>query len=219
MNSSVMAIALGLCGALGSVGCSRTTPPSTVAADAGRDAGSPTVAATGDDAACTARGDFAACRRAALVHIEARRDAEALARATRACDGGYLLGCRTLGWLYENGRGTTADLARARVLYGRGCDGGEMGSCKSLGVLWDMGRGGAVDRARAAGLYERACAAGEMGACHNLANLLLGGDGVARDLERAERLYTQVCAGEPGSRACEHARRLREARDGGPGAG
>ncbi len=153
------------------------------------------------------------------MHIEARRDGEALARATRACDGGFLLGCRTLGWLYENGRGTTADLARARVLYGRGCDGGEMGSCKSLGVMWDMGRGGAVDRARAAGLYERACAADEMGACHNLANLLLGGDGVPRDLARAERLYTRVCAGAPGSRACEHARRLREARDGGTGAG
>jgi len=201
------------------VGCERTRPVAAVV-DAGRDAGPAVVAApAGDDAACTTGGDLAACRRAALVHIEARRDAQALAHATRACDGGYLLGCRTLGWLHENGRGTARDAARARVLYGRACDGGETGSCKSLGVLWDMGQGGAVDRARAAGLYERACTAGEMGACHNLANLLLGGDGVPRDLGRAAQLYTRVCAAEPGSRACEHARRLQDAgaglRDGG----
>lgn len=204
---------------LGAMGCPRR---STGRTNAGAGAvvdvalgpvdGGPGVRSREDEGACDLGGDLAACRRAALADIAGHRDADALARARRACEGGYLLGCRTLGWLHENGRGTPRDAVEARVVYGRGCSGGEMGSCKSLGVLWDMGQGGPVDRARAAGLYERACAVDEMAACHNLANLLLGGDGVPRDLARAEALYDRVCRAEPSSRACDHARRLREAR-------
>lgn len=177
----------------------------------------PTASPTARDAATRPRtdagADFASVRAAALRAIEAHDDATALRLATQACDGGYLLGCKTLGWLHESGRGTPADPARARVLYRRACEGGEVSGCKSLGLLWDTGAGGAVDRARAAALYERACNGGEIDACNNLANLCMGGDGVPRDIPRAITLYDRACAGGGSPRACENARSLRAERD------
>src|SRR5262245_14770433 len=86
------------------------------------------------------RGGLPACRRAALgsIQIGGGDDARALRLAARACDGGYMPGCRTLGWLHEEGRGTQRNYGRARELYTRACDGGEMGSCKSLAMLYDV---------------------------------------------------------------------------------
>lgn len=168
--------------------------------------------APGDVTACEG-GDRAACRSAALRAIDRRDDAQAFALATRACDDRYLLGCKTLGWLHEMGRGTRRDPARARALYQRACDGGELGACKSLGLLFDTGQGGAVDRARAATLYQRACDHGEADACNNLANLYASGDGVGKDTARALGLFERACREGNVARACENVRALRAERD------
>lgn len=160
------------------------------------------------DASCP-ESDPVECRQRALREIDRRAYRNAVALATRGCEGGHLPACRTLGWLHENGHGTPRDLARARALYTRGCDGGELGSCKSLGFLMDTGQGGPVDRAGAARLYERACEGGELGACSNLANLLASGDGVARDAPRALTLYERVCQRTSNDRACSNARSIR----------
>jgi TPR repeat protein len=193
-----------VCGA--ATGCGRNATTSTPP--------TPDVPAVvlADERACL-RGDFPACRRAALgsIQIGGGDDARALRLADRACGGGYMLGCRTLGWLHEEGRGTQRNYGRARELYTRACDGGEMGACKSLAMLYDVGRGGPPERARAATLYERACDGGEIDACNNLANLYLGGDGVPRDLARAARLYTRVCETNHNPRACANARQAADA--------
>jgi TPR repeat protein len=74
----------------------------------------------------------------------------------RACDGGEMAGCTSLGWLYHNGHGVPRDYARARGLFERACDGGEMTGCRNLGVLYDNGHGVPRDYARARELYDRA---------------------------------------------------------------
>jgi len=163
------------------------------------------LSAADDERACLATHDDVACRRAALAAIGAHEDTRALRLATHACDHGHLRSCKTLGWLYENGRGVVRDLVRARALYTQACEGGELTSCKSLGLLLDLGLGGTVDRRRAAELYARACAVGELDACNNLANLCLAGDGVVRDPLRAANLYQRVCAARRDVRACNNA--------------
>lgn len=160
-------------------------------------------------------GEGPACRAAALDAIGRGDDGRALRFATRSCTRGHLPGCKTLGWLHENGRGTARDPRRAREIYGRACDAGDPGSCKSLGLLLDTGGGGGVDRTRAAALYTRACEGGELEACNNLANLCLAGQGVPRDLERAAALYDRVCAATGRPRACANARAVRAMHDGG----
>lgn len=172
-----------------------------------------TGSVTVDERACLDMHDDVACRRAALAAIGAHEDARALRLAARACDHGHLLSCKTLGWLYENGRGTTRDPVRARVLYARACDGGELSSCKSLGLLLDLGLGGAVDRRRAAELYARACVVGELDACNNLANLYATGDGIPRDPSRAATLYQHVCTARHDARACGNAAAARARTD------
>lgn len=203
--------ALGALTLLVSLGCRRTdaSPPPPARGDAA------TPTAT-DDRACVDRNDGVACRRAALAAIERHDDEAAVRLADLACGHGHLPGCKTLGWLYENGRGVGRDFARARALYGRACDGGEFSACKSLGLLLDTGQGGAIDRRRAAALYQRACDAGELDACNNLANLYVGGDGVTRDLARAAALYDRVCAASHNPRACGNADAMRAMADGGP---
>lgn len=194
-----------------SVGCRRTDaspPPDPARADA-------SAQALSDERACVDRNDGAACRRAALASIDRHDDESAVRLADLACGHGHLPGCKTLGWLYENGRGVGRDFARARALYGRACDGGDLSACKSLGLLYDTGQGGAIDRRRAAALYQRACDAGELDACNNLANLYVGGDGVTRDLARAAALYDRVCAASHNTRACGNADAMRALADGG----
>jgi TPR repeat protein len=199
--------------ALATILACRRDPPPRPSPSVDAAVARPSAAAdAGDDCAST---DLPRCRALALLAIERRDDTAALRLARKGCDGGHLLGCRTLGWLHENGRGTPRDPAVARTLYLRACDGGELGSCKSLGFLFDTGIGGTVDRARAAALYTRACDGGELDACGNLANLYLGGDGVARDYDRAIALYDRVCTANHSERACGNARALRANRDGG----
>jgi hypothetical protein len=51
----------------------------------------------------------------------------------KACGGGEMTGCRSLGWMYDNGRGVEKkDEQRAVQLYQKACDGGFKQSCQEL---------------------------------------------------------------------------------------
>lgn len=41
---------------------------------------------------------------------------------TKACDGGYALGCWSLGLMYEDGDGVRQNYNKALELYGKACD-------------------------------------------------------------------------------------------------
>ncbi|MCI6178773.1 MAG: sel1 repeat family protein, partial [Campylobacter sp.] len=44
----------------------------------------------------------------------------------KACDGGDMRGCRSLGTMYANGNGVEKDFSKAVELYKKACDGGDM---------------------------------------------------------------------------------------------
>jgi len=112
-----------------------------------------------------------------------------------ACDGGVAKGCGNLGWLYQNGKGVSPDLARAAVFYRKGCDGDGWGACFFLGVMDENGNGVPRDQAQALALYRRACDGGDGRGCTNLGFDLATGNGVPKDPGQATSLFRKACDG------------------------
>lgn len=90
-------------------------------------------------AACEQRGDPWGCGAYADVALKARAEAGDLtARAqqirflTKACDGGRLNACASLGRIYVNATGVPRDAARGRALLAKACDGGWGSGCERL---------------------------------------------------------------------------------------
>jgi len=52
----------------------------------------------------------------------------------KACDGGELTACRSLGYLYRNGLGVELDETKALSFYRKACDGGDKGACTDTKV-------------------------------------------------------------------------------------
>ena len=111
----------------------------------------------------------------------------------KSCEGGYALGCSTLGWMYAEGRGVAQDEAKAVSLYRQACEGGNALGCNNLGVMYEQGRGVAQDDAEAVSLYRLACEGGDAGGCNNLGVMYLTGRGVAQDDAEAVSLFRQAC--------------------------
>lgn len=63
-------------------------------------------------------------------------ESEAFRLATRGCNGNDEETCYRLGLLYEAGKGTSADPAKAKAMYEKGCNkgDGEEKACKKIGV-------------------------------------------------------------------------------------
>src|SRR6185312_2362840 len=80
--------------------------------------------------------------------------------------------CTSWGFLHEQGRGVTVDLARAVELYRKGCDGGNAQGCHNLGVLYEAGRGVSGDLGQAATFYDQACQKGLADACNYRSGVL-----------------------------------------------
>ena len=59
----------------------------------------------------------------------------------KACDGGNMRGCRSLGVMYDNGIGVEKDFSKAAELFKKACNGGEMLGCRNLGIMYDNGNG------------------------------------------------------------------------------
>ena len=56
----------------------------------------------------------------------------------KACDGGEMRGCVTLGVMYADGDGVEKDLGKAAQLYKKACDGGEMLGCRNLDIIYKL---------------------------------------------------------------------------------
>lgn len=113
----------------------------------------------------------------------------------KACEGGSMYGCTSLGKLYQNGLGVTQDYAQALTLYQKACDGGNMGACYSLGSLYQNGWGVTQDYAQAGTLYQKACDDGNLGGCYALGALYEVGRGETQDYVQAGTLFKKACGG------------------------
>ena len=107
--------------------------------------------------------------------------ARAASLYARACDGGELEGCVSLGVLIEEGRGVTEEEGRAATLYTRACEAGIVRACGNLAGLHLRGAGVPKDEVRAVALYKTACDGGHRVACETLCTLFDEGRGVAKD--------------------------------------
>lgn len=139
-------------------------------------------------------GGIDSCHAAAVRHFQGDK-AKAAALWQKACNGGDMLGCANLGFLYRHGEGVAQDAAKAAQLYTQACDGGNMGGCFNLGFLYQDGQGMARDAAQAARLYRQACDGGDMKGCANLGVLYRNGLGGTRDAAQAAKLFGKACDG------------------------
>jgi len=113
----------------------------------------------------------------------------------KACDGGEMTSCRSLGIMYNNGLGVSLDYAQALALSQKACDGGEMLGCANLGLLNANGQGVTQDFGQARKLFQKACDGGAMTGCANLGVIYDKGLGVTKDYAQARTLYKRACDG------------------------
>ncbi len=121
----------------------------------------------------------------------------------RACDGGDVIACVSLGARYVMDFEDTVvkqDLKRAIALFKRACDLGNAQGCAQLGHAYEEGWGGAAALTSANGVYERsrvisqkACDSGDATACAQLGVLYEEGSGVTKDYARAAALFQRAC--------------------------
>ncbi len=123
-------------------------------------------------AACEA-GDAAAC--GALAVREEQRGTNQPKRVvdllTRACEGGHLSSCNTLGGKYAMGLGVTKNIPKAAALAQTACDGGIPDACGNLAGMYLEGQGVPRDLNRARTLLSKACSGGVTRACQFLKRL------------------------------------------------
>jgi TPR repeat protein len=109
--------------------------------------------------------------------------------------------CRFAGYLYERGRGVTADAARAASFYQQSCEAGDGMGCVGFALLQARGNGVTKDSAKAQATLTSLCADNVLEACTQLAILVVPG-GTPADLARGRELLTKACDGKH-ERACE----------------
>ena len=56
----------------------------------------------------------------------------------KACNGGEVHACYSLGVMYEKGNGVEKDLGKAVELFKKACDGGNMHGCRSLDIIYRL---------------------------------------------------------------------------------
>jgi len=103
-----------------------------------------------------------------------------------------------LGYIYENGFGVEADMARALDLYSRSALHGQTDSQFALGELAFTGNGVQQNYEYAAGWYKLAAARGHPAAKTRLGAMYAEGLGIKPDKEQAAQFFEQAAdAGDP----------------------
>lgn len=87
-----------------------------------------------------------------------------------ACRNKFYGACRTAGDRYANGKGVTADPAKAFELYTLGCPFG-LGSCEGLGRSYEQGQGTTTDLTKAFEAYAKGCDLASKGDCYEAARV------------------------------------------------
>jgi len=144
----------------------------------------------------TARADFEEAQRYFSGDGVAVDPSRAATLFQRACDGGEISGCLSVGFQYADGNGVARDDARAVAFYSKACDGQNSRGCSSLGFMKENGRGIERDLAGAAALFQKACDGGDMYGCSALAGAYAAGRGVVRDDVRAVAFAQKACDGD-----------------------
>ena len=137
-------------------------------------------------------GDFEICAELGDAEKDYKKAAQLY---KKACDGGIMDGCNSLGIAYDDGKGVAKDVYKAAQLFQKACDGGIMDGCNSLGLAYGDGKGVAKDVYKAAQLFQKACDGGVMKGCFNLGDAYYFGNGVAKDIYKAMKLFQKACDG------------------------
>jgi hypothetical protein len=124
---------------------------------------------------------------------DSKRYEEARPLFQKACDGGNMDGCNSLGFLYLEGHGLPKDYLQARLFFQKACDGGDMGGCNNVGWLYQEGQGLPKDYVQARLFFQKACDKGALKACTNLGSLFEDGQGETKDYVQARLLYQKAC--------------------------
>jgi hypothetical protein len=138
------------------------------------------------------------------------REEEAKPLLEKACNGGEMAACVTLGAVYDPYGGLSEDndnFAMARSLYLKGCDSGVMRGCARLGFTYQFGPESKRDLNVANRLFQKACDGGDSWGCNGLGVLYEYGEGVIRDIPKARALYQKACL-DGLDIACDNLRRL-----------
>ena len=106
----------------------------------------------------------------------------------KACSGGSVFGCSSLGYAYQVGRGVPVDRDRAQELLDKACDGGDVYGCIEVAKCYT----GKKDVAAALLRYERACAIGDAKGCRYAASVYF--EGPFAEPTRAVSLFEKACA-------------------------
>ncbi len=149
----------------------------------------------------------------------ARDEALATKSFDAACAHGSGLGCDSLAWRRQFGKGETHAevkglLDRAADAYGKQCGEGMLTRCVWLGYL-RLYRTPTKDLAAAAQSFDRACRHGLLAGCRELAALHRRGDGVTKDPGKALELLDRACDQDDGE-SCVLAARMHQDGDGVP---
>lgn len=118
--------------------------------------------------------------------------AKGVALLTESCKQKLAPACTVLGFVYLNGRGTTADPGKALAAYEMGCDLGDDDGCIGAADVYSRGLLGQVDHGSAIPLLDKACKRGSGNACVKLAEKYAGALGTKQDDDKAAALYKQA---------------------------
>ncbi len=199
--AGVAIVCLGVIGVLfvfhpGSHGISvAQSRPNPAAVHAARSATHMALAPLDRLSALAEKGDAPAELLVGLKYLEGGGNDMLAARwLARAADRGDAVAENALGALYQNGRGVSADLAKATHLYEAAAAQGNRHAMSNLAVLYAGAGGKMKDFAEAARWFQRSASLGYVDAQFNLAVLYERGDGVPQSLLDAYKWYTIAAA-------------------------
>ncbi len=109
---------------------------------------------------------FAGLLEDGLAQYNSGNKKEAMVLYTKACDGGDMHACISLGLLYGSGDGVKQDTRKAKELFVEACKVRYSEGCFYLGVLYKQGSDGVKqNKKRALMAFNRACTIGNQRGC------------------------------------------------------
>ncbi|MBX3130871.1 MAG: sel1 repeat family protein [Polyangiaceae bacterium] len=128
------------------------------------------------------KGHAGSCAALGRSLARAGKDAEAVPRLEKACEGGDAEGCGVYASLLREGRGVTRDEAKAGTLATRACEGGSSTGCLGAGLAAQ-----ASEPEQALRYFTRACDGGHANGCAEAAKATTG--------PTALKLHERACHG------------------------
>ena len=114
----------------------------------------------------------------------------------KACDGENMTACKSLSFLYLDGKGGEKNVEQYISYAKKACEGGDAESCDDLGWKYFKGIGEiGRDYGQARVLLEKACDGGFLGACMGVGSIYAAGLGVPKDDAQATKYQQKAIAG------------------------